>query len=47
MEKEAKLKKIEREIKMSLENCACLGRDAYGDYIEKLKKSLMESIKEL
>ena len=47
MEKENKLKYIEREIEASLENCAALGRDAYGQYIENLTKSLMKKIKTL
>lgn len=38
--------KIKREIKMGLENCACLGRDAYGEYIHKLTEQLMKVIKE-
>jgi len=38
---------IERNIEMALENCACLGRDAYGEYIAKLKKGLINSIKNL
>ena len=41
---EQELKHIETEITTSLENCACLGRDAYGDYIKKLTKSLMATI---
>lgn len=32
-------------ITMALENCACLGRDAYGDYIEKLTNGIINSIK--
>ena len=32
-------------ITMALENCACLGRDAYGDYIEKMTNSIINSIK--
>jgi len=43
----ASVKEIERELKAMLENCACLGRDAYGDYIENCKKSLMKKIREL
>ena len=46
-DREAKLRIIERDIIMSLENCTCLGRDAYGDYINKLTESLMNKIKEL
>ena len=38
--------KIRREIKMCLENCACLGRDAYGEYIHKLTELLIKVIKE-
>jgi len=38
---------IKRDIVMSLENCTCLGRDAYGDYINRLTESLMIKIKEL
>ena len=32
-------------ITMALENCACLGRDAYGDYIEKMTNGIINSIK--
>ena len=32
-------------ITMALENCACLGRDAYGDYIEKLANGIVNTIK--
>lgn len=32
-------------ITMALENCACLGRDAYGAYIEKLTNGIINSIK--
>ena len=42
---ETQLKALEIQIKMSLENCACLGRDAYGDYIDRLTASLIEQIK--
>ena len=38
--------KIRREIKMCLENCACLGRDAYGEYIHKLTEQIIKVIKE-
>ena len=37
---------MEREIKMVLENCACLGRDAYGEYIDKMTKYIMDLIEE-
>lgn len=37
-------KYIKRQIKMALENCACLGRDAYGDYIERLATNLTKMI---
>ena len=47
MGKEDKLKLIKKEIINSLENCTCLGRDAYGEYINKLTESLMIKIKEL
>ena len=46
-ERERKLRNIKYEIHVSLENCACLGQDAYGAYIEKLTTSLMGIIKEL
>tara|TARA_R110002167_G_scaffold296999_1_gene501342 strand:+ start:97 stop:270 length:174 start_codon:yes stop_codon:yes gene_type:complete len=36
---------IRREIKMCLENCACLGRDSYGAYIDKLTEYLIKIIK--
>jgi len=45
--RDIKLKTIKRDIIMSLENCTCLGRDAYGDYINRLTESLMIKIKEL
>ena len=45
--RDTKLNDIERDIVMSLENCTCLGRDAYGDYINKLTESLMNKIKRL
>tara|TARA_R110000772_G_scaffold152453_1_gene263228 strand:+ start:716 stop:880 length:165 start_codon:yes stop_codon:yes gene_type:complete len=32
-------------ITMALENCASLGRDAYGDYIERLTNGIINSIK--
>ena len=38
--------KIRREIKMCLENCTCLGRDAYGKYIDNLTDHLIKVIKE-
>ena len=45
--RDTKLNNIKREIVMSLENCTCLGRDAYGDYINRLAESLMSKIKDL
>ena len=45
--KENQLNSIETQLEMALENCACLGRDAYGDYIKKLKKGLMDQIRNL
>jgi len=38
--------KIRREIKICLENCTCLGRDAYGKYIDNLTEHLIKVIKE-
>lgn len=38
------LSTIERDIKASLENCAGLGRDAYGDYIDRCINGLMKKI---
>lgn len=38
---EAKLKK---EFTMAMENCTCLGRDAYGAYIEKLATYLVNVV---
>jgi len=35
---------MEREIKMVLENCACLGRDAYGEYIDRMTKHIINLI---
>lgn len=43
---EQQLTGIEKDIKMSMENCACLGRSAYGDYIDKLTRGVMAKIKE-
>jgi hypothetical protein len=41
--------KIANEIKgdliIALENCACLGRDSYGEYIDKLVKGITKKIK--
>jgi len=37
---------LETEIKNVLENCACLGRDAYGSYIDKMTKYLLKRIEE-
>jgi hypothetical protein len=42
---EKELKALEIQIRMSLENCACLGRDAYGRYIDNLTASILEKIK--
>jgi len=36
---------ISPQIQIMLENCACLGRDAYGDYITKCKNSIINTIK--
>lgn len=45
--KERLLNEIEIEIRMSLENSACLGKDAYGDYIKKLTKGIMIKVRKL
>jgi mRNA-degrading endonuclease toxin of MazEF toxin-antitoxin module len=45
--KEVKLSAIQRDIVMSLENCTCLGKDAYGEYIERLTDSLMDNIRKI
>ena len=45
--KEVKLSAIRRDIVMSLENCTCLGKDAYGEYIERLTDSLMDNIRKI
>ena len=37
-------KDIEYDLTIVLENCACLGRDAYGAYIEKCKKLIINKI---
>jgi hypothetical protein len=29
------------QIKLVLENCVCLGRDAYGDYIDKMTEFII------
>ena len=42
---ENELKLIEHMIRMSLENCACLGRDAYGQYIDNLTTNIVDKIK--
>jgi len=39
-------KEIGFELEIILENVACLGRDAYGDYIEKCKRSILNKIKQ-
>lgn len=38
--------KIRKEIKICLENCTCLGRQAYGEYIDRLTEHLIKVIKE-
>jgi hypothetical protein len=38
-------REIQNDLKMSMENCACLGRDAYGEYIDKLVRSITLKIK--
>lgn len=35
---------IDTDLRISLENCACLGRDAYGEYIEKLHRGIIQII---
>jgi len=37
---------LESEIKTVLENVACLGRDAYGKYIEDMTAYLLKKIAE-
>jgi hypothetical protein len=37
-------KTLEWEINAALENVACLGRDAYGEYINKMTTYLMNKI---
>jgi hypothetical protein len=44
---EQQLKDIEINLEWGLENCACMGRDAYGSYVEKVKEMLMEKINKL
>ena len=44
---ERKLKDIEINLEWGLENCACMGQDAYGAYVEKVKVMLMEKINKL
>ena len=39
------VREIEHQLEIMLENVACLGRDAYGDYIEKCKNSILNQIK--
>ena len=38
--------KMKREIKNVLENCACLGKEAYGDYIERMTLYIIELIEQ-
>jgi hypothetical protein len=38
---------IKNDLKVSLENCACLGRDAYGDYIDKIVNGMLNKIKKV
>lgn len=38
-------KEIEHDLKAVLENCACLGRDAYGDYIDRMVRVIQNKIK--
>jgi hypothetical protein len=38
-------KEIVVDLEITLENCACLGRDAYGSYIEKCKQSILNKIR--
>jgi len=45
--KEIELGAIEKTIEMALENCACLGGDAYGEYITNLTNMIMTKIREL
>ena len=33
---------MEYQIKTILENCACLGRDAYGQYIERMTQTIID-----
>ena len=44
---ENKIKQIESGVRGWLENCACLGRDAYGAYIEKVTARIMNKVREL
>ena len=44
---ENKIKQIESEVRGWLENCACLGRDAYGAYIENVTAGIMNKVREL
>ena len=37
-------KEIENDLTMVLENVACLGRDAYGNYIDMMKKMILNKI---
>mgnify|MGYP003647085844 CR=1 FL=1 len=48
LEKELRLKiskEIEIDLKYAMENCACLGRDAYGKYIDKMVSMVLSKIK--
>ena len=38
--------RLKREFTIAMENCTCLGRDAYGAYIEKLANYLVNVVNE-
>ena len=49
MDEKALREKIANEIRstliMAMENCACLGRDAYGQYIDNMTEGIVNEIK--
>ena len=47
LEKELRLKiaeEIKKDLKDAIENCICLGRDAYGEYTDKMVLMIQNKI---
>ena len=38
-------REVDKVLNIAMENCACLGRDAYGDYIKKMVQMVKNRIK--